>query len=149
MITIHDVTHENYKEILKLKISEEQKGFIETPYECLVEAAECKLYKPVGLHVDETLAGFAMYGCFPEEGQQERVWIDRFLIDEKYQGIGLGTSFMKAMIKKVEHQYGNQPIYLSVYADNKAAIHLYKKLGFSFTDELDINGELVMARQLQ
>lgn len=149
MITIHDVTLENYKGILELKISAEQKDFIETPYECLAEAAECGLYTPVGLHVDDHLAGFAMYGFLPEEDGKERLWIDRFLIDEKYQGKGLGTCFMKEIIKELEYKYEQQPIYLSVYVENEAAIHLYKKLGFSYTGELDINGELVMARKIQ
>ena len=145
-ISIQAVTKENYQEILKLRVAVSQSDYIETPMECLTEATECEFYKPVGLYSDDELVGFAMYGFFPNETKRGRLWIDRILIDSSYQGKGLGTLFMEALIEKVEEEYGKQPIFLSVYPDNKGAIHLYDKLGFVFTDEFDINGESIMVR---
>lgn len=145
-VSIQAVTKENYQEILKLRVATSQSDYIETPMECLTEATECKYYKPVGLYSDDQLVGFAMYGYFPDETKRGRLWIDRILIDSHYQGKGLGTLFMEALIEKVEEEYGEQPIFLSVYPDNKGAIHLYDKLGFVFNNEFDINGESIMVR---
>ena len=44
--------------------------------------------------------------------------------------------------------YNCNEIYLSLYGDNKWALHLYQKFGFQFNGELDINGEKVMAKVL-
>lgn len=35
-------------------------------------------------------------------------------------------------------------VYLSVYGDNAAAIHLYRQAGFSFNGDYDTKGERVM-----
>lgn len=143
-LEIHGVTATNYRDILQLTVAQSQKDYIESPYECLVDSVEWKQFKPVGLYVNEELVGFAMYGFFEEEGKHGRLWIDRLLIDEHFQGRGYGTQFMKKLIKKVTAEYGQQPIYLSVYPENEGAVHLYQKLGFEFIDERDINGEHIM-----
>lgn len=146
-LEIHDVTATNYREILELKVAQSQKNHIETPYECLEDSVEWKQFKPVGLYANDELVGFSMYGFFKGEGTQGRLWIDRLLIDERFQGQGLGTAFMKKLIDTVSKQYGEQPIFLSVYPDNDRAIRLYEKLGFTFIDERDVNGEYIMKRQ--
>lgn len=145
-IEIHDVTKENYEEILSLQVAHSQTDFVESPYECLEDSIEEKAYRPVGLYTEGRLVGFAMYGFLPQKKEQGRLWIDRILIDEDEQGKGFGEASMQALIKKVIDLYGKQPIYLSVYLDNEGAIYLYKKLGFEFIDELDINGEQIMRR---
>ena len=146
-LEIHDVTATNYRDILQLKVAQSQKDYIETPYECLEDSVEWKQFKPVGLYVDGELVGFAMYGFFQSEGANGRLWIDRLLIDEQFQGKGYGTQFMKMLISKVTEEYGQQPIYLSVYPDNEDAVRLYQKLGFKFIEERDINGEHIMRTQ--
>ncbi|WP_251639688.1 GNAT family N-acetyltransferase [Sporosarcina sp. NCCP-2716] len=145
-LSIHDVTASNYREILQLQVADSQKGFIETPYQCLEDSVTWKQFRPVGLYAGETLVGFAMYGLFEEEGLAGRLWIDRLLIDVRYQGQGYGKRFMVLLIAHVLEQYGQQPIYLSVYPDNMNAIRLYEQLGFSFTGELDEHGEHIMKK---
>ena len=145
-LEIHDDTATNYREILKLEVAQSQKGYIETPYECLEDSVEWKQFKPVGLYVGHELVGFAMYGFFKEEGSQGRLWIDRLLIDQQFQGRGLGKQFMKDLVLRVSAEYGQQPIFLSVYPENTNAVHLYEQLGFEFIEERDVNGEHIMKR---
>lgn len=145
-LSIHDVTASNYREILQLQVAASQKNYIETPYECLEDATEWKQFRPVGLWAGELLVGFAMYGFFEMEGEAGRLWIDRLLIDERYQGNGYGKKFMILLMQSVLNQYGQQPIYLSVYPDNERAIGLYQTLGFTFTGEMDVNGERLMKK---
>ena len=147
-ITIHDVIKENEEEILGLRVSEKQTNFIETTQQCLDEAKECAQYKPVGLYVNDKLVGFAMYGRLPNEDKNSRVWLDRFLIDANYQGKGYGTIMLQALIQKLVQEFSCQKIYLSVYEDNQSAVYLYEKFGFQFNDELDINGEKIMVKNI-
>lgn len=147
-ITIHDVTKDNEEDILGLRVSEEQTNYIETTAQCLGEAKECAQYKPVGLYVNNELVGFSMYGRFPNKKEKSRVWLDRLLIDTNYQGKGYGTKMVQALIQKLTQEFSCRKIYLSVYEDNQPAISLYKKFGFQFNDELDINGEKIMVKNI-
>ena len=147
-VIINEVTNDNINDILKLRINEEQQSFIETPQQCLDEAKACSNFKPVGLYWEKSLVGFAMYGFFPEEGINGRVWLDRFLIDSKHQGLGLGSIMLSALIQRLEQEYSCNEIYLSIIADNQGALHLYQKFSFQFTGEVDSNNEKLMVKKL-
>ncbi|MBD0408726.1 GNAT family N-acetyltransferase [Bacillus sp. 1021] len=151
-IEIRAVTEENRADILALHVSESQALFIETAEECLQDAEDCRHYQPAGLYVDGELVGFAMYGWFPEydeENKNGRVWLDRFFIDERYQGRGLGRLMLDALIHYLAQLYDCRRIYLSLFEDNVHALRLYQKFGFRFNEELDSNGEKVMVKELQ
>lgn len=147
-LIIKSIDKNNYKEIKKLKVSNEQENFIETVEECLEEAKQYKVWRTVGLYDSKKAIGFAMYGLFLDEGENGRVWLDRFLISYENQGKGYGKAGVKLLIKRLYKEYGYNKIYLSVYESNKNAINLYKSLGFKFNGEIDINGENVMVIKL-
>ncbi|MBO3444619.1 GNAT family N-acetyltransferase [Clostridium sp. CCUG 7971] len=147
-IEIKKVNDKNLEDILKLRINENQNSYIESTEECLKESDECKFYEPAGLYIDGMLVGFAMYGFFPREGEDGRVWLDRFLIDKKYQGEGLGSIMLDNLIKYLSNKYKCNKIFLSLYENNTGALHLYKKFGFEFNGELDINEEKIMVKKL-
>lgn len=147
-VEIKKVNDKNLEDILKLRINENQNSYIESTEECLKEADECKFYEPAGLYIDGMLVGFAMYGFFPREGEDGRVWLDRFLIDKKYQGEGLGSIMLDNLIKYLSNKYKCNKIFLSLYENNTGALHLYKKFGFEFNGELDINEEKIMVKKL-
>lgn len=144
-INFKKVNNENYKDILNLKVASGQENFIETTAQCLKEAEELSLWNPVGIYDDEKLVGFAMYGLFQDEGKDGRLWLDRFLIDKKYQGKGYGKKSLDLIIKKISLEFNKDEIFLSIYEENNLAVELYKRIGFKFNGELDINGEKVMS----
>lgn len=143
--SIHDVTAENIAEIKRLSVATSQTDYVETTKDCLKTAAANNNYKPVGLYMGDDLVGFAMYGHFTNKKKQGRVWVDHFLIDAKYQGLGLGKVLLKKLIKKLETEFSCQKIYLSVVNGNKAA-KLYEKLGFQFNGESIEKNEKVMVK---
>lgn len=143
-IHIEPVNEKNLTDILALEILPEQAGFIESVKDCLYEAAKVRCWRPVGIYDDKKLIGFSMYGFFWQYLPLGRVWLDRLLIDKKYQGCGYGTQVVPVMIKRLRNEYHRKTIYLSVIDENAAAVHLYEKYGFRFTGELDVHGEKVM-----
>lgn len=147
-IEIREVTNENRNQILNLSVNENQKSYIESVEDCLKESMEYKNYKPVGLYKNSRLVGFAMYGFFPREGENGRVWLDRLLIDKKYQGKGLGSEMLEYLIKHLVKEYKCNELFLSLYENNKRALYLYEKFGFEFNGELDVNNEKVMVKHL-
>lgn len=150
MITIEPVTQANRRAVLALDVRPAQRRHIETTAECLAEADETPLWRPVALMSGGDLVGFAMYGRFPAwigDGGGMQVWLDRLLIDARHQGRGLGEAALAALLVRLRGEYGDTPVYLSVYGDNAPAIRLYAKYGFAFTGELDTKGERVMRRE--
>ncbi len=145
---IRDITALNKQEVLSLRIADHQKSFIESTVQCLVEAEIDKRFIPVGLYKENVAIGFAMYGVFPHEDNSQRVWLDRYLIDERFQHKGLGKYFLQRLIDYLTLKYSCQNIYLSVYDNNEVAIKLYRNFGFAFNGELDEKGEKVMVLEV-
>lgn len=148
-LTIKRIDESNIEEILKLKVSKSQERFIETIEACLDEASEDSKWRTVGIYDEDIAVGFSMYALFLDEGKNGRVWLDRFLISQEYQGKGYGEDGIKLLIKQLYNEYGYKKIYLSVYDINKNAIGLYKKIGFDFNGEVDVKGEKVMVMNLE
>ena len=130
---IEPVTPQNRQKACGLHVALGQEGFIETVHECLMEAA----------------VGFAMYGLWEDEPPRGRVWLDRLLIDARYQGQGLATAFLPRLIRRIRKAYACGTLYLSVYPENRTAIRLYERFGFRPNGERDVHGEHVMVLEFE
>lgn len=137
------VSDENRKEVEGLTVSSEQTGFIESVRECLQEADEFELWRPVGIYDNDTLIGFAMYGYFSEPAPGQ-LWLDRLLIDKRYQGKGYGKQAVLMLLDRLHAEYQSGTVYLSVYENNPHAIKLYQQIGFQFNGKYDSKGEHIM-----
>ncbi len=139
-IHFRDIDNTNKYAVRKIKLKPEQENFIETVDQCLEEANTYDEWHPVAIYCDEEIVGFAMYGSF---GPNKHTWIDRIIIDEKYQGRGFGKIAMIRLIDIVSKEYGVNTIYLSIIEGNVLAYNLYKSIGFKYMNEKDPNGELL------
>ena len=137
------VTAKNRGAVERLALLPEQAGFIESPSECLREADASDFWRPVGIYDGTELVGFAMYGYLPCLGEGQ-LWFDRLLIDKAFQGRGYAKAAIAALLERLRQEYPCRRVYLSVYGDNAAAIHLYQQAGFSFNGDYDTKGERVM-----
>lgn len=144
-LCLKEVTIENWRAISLLSVFESQQTLIESNAFCLAESKFVQRWRPVGIYDDKELIGFAMYAYFEDE---DRVWLDRFMIDRNYQGKGYGKYALKLLIKHIVVEYQCKKIYLSIFKNNPIAQGLYEKLGFQFNGELDTGGELVMVLNL-
>jgi diamine N-acetyltransferase len=139
-VYFRDIDDTNESMVRNIKLKRGQTKYIETVDECLQEANIYKEWHPVAIYHDEDVIGFAMYGSF---GPNKHTWIDRIMIDEKYQGKGLGRKSMMKLIDVVSIEYGVKEIFLSIIEENEVAYKLYKSIGFEFMNERDPNGELL------
>ncbi|MCC6612642.1 MAG: GNAT family N-acetyltransferase [Anaerolineae bacterium] len=85
-------------------------------------------------HVDGRIAGavFIDGARAADEGARLR-W---FILDEAYQGLGLGNRLMDAAMDFCREQRFRR-VYLTTFAGLTAARHLYEKHGFRLCDEID------------
>ncbi len=147
-LRIVPVTQGNRAAVEALRVATGQQGFIETVSQCMAEADQLALWQPVAIYDGQRLIGFAMYGLWEKEGENGRVWLDRFLIDRSRQGKGYAKPALRAIIELMVATYHCNEIYLSIYEDNVHALGIYQDLGFAFNGELDMNGEKVMVLRL-
>ncbi|MBE1302866.1 GNAT family N-acetyltransferase [Clostridium botulinum] len=138
---LEEVTIKNWRSIVALKVNENQQNFIEGNAYSLAEWKFAPDFHPKAIYDNNKLIGFAMYGYFEKE---TRLWLDRFMIDYKYQNKGYGKSSLELLISVMINEYKCNKIYLSTFKDNIGAIKLYEKFGFEFNGEFDENGELIM-----
>lgn len=57
--------------------------------------------------------------------------LDEIYLEDKYRGMGIGSSLIEDILNK------HDVVYLWVYKDNKRAIKLYKRYGFSVEEETE------------
>lgn len=148
MINFELITDKNEYEALKLKVYNHQNNLIETVKQCLEEAKEFTCWSPIIIKYNNINVGFAMYGLWVENVNDQKLWLDRFFIDKSHQNKGLAKPILNNLLNFLFNKYNKNKIYLSVYRNNELAIKIYKELGFVFNGELDINGEKVMVKKL-
>ncbi len=90
-----------------------------------------KEMNPRGIYCDDKMVGFIMYAKDPDDGLY---YINRLMIDEKYQGRGYGTEALKILIKELKEK-GVLSLDIIHKPDNYSAIRIYERLGFVLTEE--------------
>lgn len=63
-------------------------------------------------------------------GRRQHVGSLGMAVDESFQGLGVGTKLMEALMDLADNWYNLVRVELQVYADNAAGIRLYEKFGF-------------------
>ena len=99
-IRLEPVTVASRAAVERLETAPGQEGFVESVAECLAEADRRRCCRPVGVYDGDALIGFAMYGFFWEYLPFGRLWLDRLLIDRRFQGRGYGRAALAALLER-------------------------------------------------
>lgn len=97
-------------------------------------------YINVVTEYEENIVGYGEIMKDPEKENGEL----QIYIHQDFQGVGLGTAIMIILLKEATEE-GIRQIYLDVSADNRIAIHLFRKFGFQQEKsilETDPSGEV-------
>jgi diamine N-acetyltransferase len=131
-VELREITMENFKECIDLKVGPGQEDFVATNIYSLAEAKADGVSIPLAVYADDIMVGFAM---FAYDDENCKGYFDRLMIDQRYQGKGYGR---EAAIQVVEHLRANRgirEIQISFASGNIAADKLYESLGFVKTGE--------------
>lgn len=141
-LTIQLVDETNREAVVALQVAPRQAQYIEPNAESLREMEDDIKYgwTCYALCLNERPVGFIMIGA---ENKEERyVWLDRFMIDERAQGSGLGTNFLLRTLEMIQHRFDIDDIILSLHPTNEPAKRFYAKNGFVDSGLIDeANGE--------
>jgi diamine N-acetyltransferase len=127
MILLKSVDENNFEEVIKLKVSEEQQPYVATNVFSIAQSKVLPECNPLAIYAEEELVGFAMYALDRED---KEYCIYRLMIDEKFQSKGYGKSAMEALINHISADKEHHVIFISFEPENMRAKALYESLGF-------------------
>lgn len=143
MITLQNITRDNFHDVLRLSVLDEQKDFVASNMYSLAQAKAQPECVPLAIYCNLDLVGFMMY-CMDVEDQE--YWIYRLMIDKQYQQQGYGSAAMNRILEILRQDTEHNKVYISVEPENGAAIKLYEKKGF-VADGRVLDGEVVYCLQ--
>ncbi|MFW5748139.1 MAG: GNAT family N-acetyltransferase [Chloroflexota bacterium] len=142
-VTLQPIDKDNWRQAIKLKLTEDQKGFVAPNWysiiECLYE--DSPYAYSMAIMADDVMVGYSLFGYFSDDPPGE-CWIGRLMIDSDHQGKGYGRAALMAILAhlKAANQCGQ--IFLSVEPENTIARALYESAGFVSTGRIE-HDELV------
>ncbi len=139
MITLKEVTRNNFDDVIKLSVFDEQKDFVADNLYSLAQAKAMPECVPFAVYNDNDLVGYVMY-CLDFEDKE--YWICRLMIDKKFQKKGYGRATMQCVLSLLMKDREHNKVYLSFEPENLIAKKLYEQLGF-VADGRVIEGEIV------
>ena len=133
-ITLKEINENNWRECIGLKVRDDQKRFVGTNENSLALAYAHKEMEPRGICNEDIMVGLLMFAKDPDDGIY---YINRLMIDKRYQGKGFGRRALEILIEEIKGR-GAETIDIIHKPDNANAIRLYRDLGFKPTyDKLD------------
>ena len=139
-ISLREITPENFDECVNLKVADAQKTFVAPNVMSIAQSKIYPTHLPFAVYNDDEMVGFVLYGFDTED---EKFYLGRLMIDEKFQGKGYGRAATLEVIKELKKIEDCKEIYLSFAPENENAEKLYKSIGFERTGELN-GSEIVM-----
>ena len=154
MPELQPVTIKNWQSLIKLKVREDQTGFVASNLYSIAQAQFGDEYEghwdlhPFGIYVDDDVpVGFLMYGLnFNHPTQQ--AFIQRLMVDERFQGKGYGRFAMEKVIEIFRADERIQEVGISYEPANEGARKLYASVGFVETGEI-VGDEVVAVLKLK
>jgi diamine N-acetyltransferase len=150
MPEIRPVTKDNWRELAKLKVREDQNRFVASNLHSIAESqfgyddpddGHWDMY-PFGIYADDGLpVGFLMYG-YNFSAPTMQAFIIRLMVDENQQGKGYGRFGMTWMLERFREDNRIEVVGISYEPDNEVGRKLYASLGFV---ETGMMGEEVLA----
>jgi len=155
MPEIHPVTKDNWRELAKLQVREDQKGFVALNVYSIAES-QFGFDHPAEGHWDmfaygiydaKLPVGFLMIG-YNYTAPSTQGFVIRLMVDEKYQGKGYGKFAMNWILDLYRADERVKAVGISYEPENDVARKLYAALGFVETGEI-YEGEAVAVANLR
>ena len=141
---LRPVDKDNLRQILRLKVAPEQEDLVASNAISIAQAHYSESAWFRAIYSEETPVGFVMLSLEPAKPEY---YLWRFMIDDAFQGRGLGRRALEAVIDHVRSLPDAEELLLSVAEAPHSAVGFYEQMGFRLTGEVE-EGELVMSLKL-
>lgn len=153
MAEIRAVTIDNWQSLIDLKVRDDQKNFVASNLYSIAQSKFGDEYEghwdlfPFGIYDDDQPVGFLMY-ALNFSHPKEQAFVQRLMVDEKFQGKGYGKFGMEKMLEIFWADERIKDVAISYEPNNDVARKLYASLGFVETGEI-IEAEVVARLKLR
>ena len=141
MLEFKEITWDNFWEVAGLKVSKEQEKYIHSSVLFMAQSYLNEKMKfedySLAIYEGDTLVGFTKIVYVPKNVEPyhfafDSYMIDALMIDEGYQGRGLGSKALEAIIGMIECtlMHKHLDITLACYKDNLKGKTLFEHYGF-------------------
>ena len=137
MIKLIDVTEENWLDIARLTVSEEQQAFLDKPLGIIARGyvyRNCNA-RVIGIADDSQIIGVALVRDLDDEPACYD--LQQFMIDKRFQNKGFGTEALKQIIELLEKERKYNCVEVCVNKADTPALRVYEKAGFADTGYID------------
>ncbi|MBF2027135.1 MAG: GNAT family N-acetyltransferase [Oscillatoriales cyanobacterium C42_A2020_001] len=144
-VTLREITKENLRDILRLKVAPNQEQFVAPNAVSIAEAhfaPETAWFRAI--YAGDVPVGFLM---LEDDVVQQQYFLWRFMIDERYQGRGYGRKALELFFEHVKTRPGATVVDTSCVPAEGGPGPFYEKMGFVYTGEKE-GDELCMRREL-
>jgi len=149
-ISFRKINWDNLDEVLELKPSESQAGFMASIDRCLAQAYASVIDEDesvtYAIYHNEVPVGFCQYYYEDDftDDYQPGYYLWRILIDQRYQGKGLAKAAVSKLLAEIRQKpFGDaEHLYLGCSPSNTTAIKLFEFFGFEPTGEI-ADGEAI------
>jgi diamine N-acetyltransferase len=145
-VTLREITKDTVRQVIRLSVAEEQKGFVASNAVSLAQA----LFSPEAwyraIYWGEEVAGFVMLedqALAVPPPAQPKIGVWRLMVDQRFQGKGIGAAAMGLVIAHARERRIFPTLYLSYVPAPGGPEPFYRALGFRPNGEID-EGEVVM-----
>lgn len=144
-VTLREITKENLRDILKLKVAPHQEAFVAPNAVSIAQAyfdREIAWFRAI--YAGDVPVGFLM---LEDDTAKQEYFLWRFMIDERYQRQGYGRKALELLFEHVKTRPGATILYTSCVPAEGGPGPFYEKMGFVYTGEKE-DDELCMRREL-
>jgi diamine N-acetyltransferase len=134
-VELRPVTIENWRELVKLNVREDQRNFVASNVYSIAEAqfgfdheGHWDFY-PFGIYADGQAVGFIMNGLNLGHPRRQ-AFVTRLMVDERFQGQGYGRVAMNILLDRIRAESRIFEVGISYEPENEVARKLYASLGF-------------------
>jgi len=140
-VTLRAITDDNRAAVLSLRVTAEQRGFVESVARSLRDAAEHPEIAPWprAVYAVERPVGFVMLADGVAEGNPDVPWpfyLWRMLIDGRFQGRGYGRAALDAVVAHLRSTAVARELVTSIVLGEGSPLGFYLRYGFVDTGEM-------------
>lgn len=142
-LSLIKVTQQHWPALCRLRVRQDQQRFVPNPVELMRKQVFAKApnMRIVAIHHNNQPVGLFGVGG---GSTADQVWFSHFLVDEAWQGRGIGRWAFNAFLRLLIASGYTGWVGLNVHRDNLAMIHFYTQQGFSFAPQHDDGDHLGM-----
>ena len=144
MISLRDITKENYEAICDLEVTESQEDYVAGNTWSIVESVFNDNYTARAIYQQNTPVGMLMW--VKESNKKVSIW--RFMVDQQFQQGGVGRKAMSLALEEIKQDIDLDEIEICYVPSNPVAKNFYGSFGFVEVGMDDDNEEMLAILKL-